>query len=190
MNDQYFEAILQLRNPSEEAIFFIADRLREHVSRIDNVTNGYDIYIQDKRVGRRVAKQTQQEFGGEMNVSSTLHTRDHQTSKELYRDTVLIRLPDFQQGDFIRIDGEVYEVTGIGKQVSLRDIRSDKRSVRDYPEQFEHVEPEQTRVVQNKPHVEVLHPETYQAVELQNSRDDLQVQEKIDVIDHKGLWLV
>jgi hypothetical protein len=27
-------------------------------------------------------------------------------------------------------------------------------------------------------------------VELQNARDDLQVQEKIDVIDHKGLWLV
>ena len=69
MHDDYFEGILQLRNPTEEVYKFLANQFRDHPK----------YWIAKK---------------GELKLSKKLFSQDRLTSKMVYRGTVLFRLPE------------------------------------------------------------------------------------------------
>ena len=93
----YFEAIIQLRNPSEELLNFVENRVEERenvfVSNIKEVKNGYDIYISDQRYARSMGRKMKKAFKGELKTSRSLYGVDNQTSKKVYRVTVCFRMP-------------------------------------------------------------------------------------------------
>lgn len=121
IDKQYFEGILQLRNPNKEVINYIEKRIKEKSSvflakKVD-VVNGIDFYISSNRFLRSLGRRLQKQFGGELKISPRLYSRNRQTSRDVYRLNVLFRLPEYKKGDIVTVKGEKIKILSLGKKV-------------------------------------------------------------------------
>jgi nonsense-mediated mRNA decay protein 3 len=95
-HSQYYEAIIQLRNPNEELLNFINNQLKKRkdifISKEIKQKKGVDLYISSQRFARALGNKMKKSFHGSLKTSRELHTRNRQTSKNVYRVTVLFRL--------------------------------------------------------------------------------------------------
>jgi len=130
-HDKYFEGILQLRNPTNEVVRFVKDSVDRqatvHIARAEKVRGGIDFYLSSNRYLVKIGKILQTKFGGEIKRSSKLHSVHKQTSKLLYRGTILFRMPSFVKGDTITFKGEKILVIALGKRVVARNVASGKK---------------------------------------------------------------
>jgi NMD protein affecting ribosome stability and mRNA decay len=98
MDKNYYEGKLQLRNPNEEVINFIKNQFKNNdkvwVAKYETLKNGVDIYVSSNHFLLALGKKLNKSFKGELKTSRKLHTQDRQTSKQVYRVTVLFRLDD------------------------------------------------------------------------------------------------
>jgi NMD protein affecting ribosome stability and mRNA decay len=128
--DNYFQGILQLRDVKQETLNFVEDNIDEKdLTKVRIVKNGYDFYIRDNSFLLRLGKQLKSRFLGELTTSKKLHTRDNQTCKNIYRVTVLFRQYDIQKGDIYLINGEEYEVLGVGDKIRLKELNTLKKKL-------------------------------------------------------------
>ncbi|MFC1768251.1 NMD3-related protein [Nanoarchaeota archaeon] len=135
-HSNYFEGILQLRNPNKEVINYINNKANDQISKIKDVKGGIDFYFISQKVLKAFGPKLQRRFGGEVITSAKIHTRDRMSGKELYRVNLLFRIPFFKVGDIIEIKGNLYKVSQIGKNVSAKDLDTGKKSTfryRDLP---------------------------------------------------------
>lgn len=126
----YFEAILQLRNPSQKLVNFVEKELERKnikVAKVEEVKNGLDYYLPDSKLTQNLGRELQKRFGGILKVSRKLHTVSKETSKRVYRLTVLFRKPDFEIGDVIHYKDRDYRINDLGKQVFVSDVETGKR---------------------------------------------------------------
>ncbi len=132
MNDQYFEGILQLRNPNSLVLEFIAteteNRKGVFISKTVKVANGIDFYFSSQRFLQRLGHKLKEKFGGELKINESLHTRDHLTSKDLYRVNVYFRVLNIKKGDKVMIRGEEFEIIGIGKKILAKSLENGRKS--------------------------------------------------------------
>ena len=131
-NPQYFEGNLQLRDPTEEIISFVLDEIDKgdvHIAKQTKLKNGLDLYLSSNKFLRSLGKKLQAKFGGEVKESATLHTRSRQTSKDLYRVTLMFRPINFKVGDIITYREEQYRVMSLGKKVNLRSMKTAKKAM-------------------------------------------------------------
>ena len=96
-NPQYFEGVLQLRNPTEEVMTMVKSQLRKEkkawIAQEVTLKNGVDLYLSSNSFLRKLGKKLKKTFPkGELTLSRSIFTRNHQTSKEVYRGTVCFRL--------------------------------------------------------------------------------------------------
>ena len=129
--NQYFEGILQLRNPNSLVMEFINRQMENKkgvfISKEVKLTNGVDLYFSSQRFLSNLGHKLQKTFGGELKINSSLHTRNHLTSKDLYRVNVYFRLPTVKKGDIVKIRGEEFEIIGIGKKVIGKSLETNKK---------------------------------------------------------------
>ena len=127
----YFEGILQLRNPNNEVIDFALNEIEKNentsVAKILKVPNGIDIYMWPQRFLRNICKKLQNHFGGQVTISTKLHTKNRLTSKEVYRVNALFRLPNFKKGDIIVYKGEKIKIINMHKKVLAKDVKTGKK---------------------------------------------------------------
>ena len=124
----YFEAILQLREPLPEIIVVVEEeiaRAKIPIAKQEEVRNGYDYYVADSNFTKALGKKLQQQFGGELMITASLHTK--KDGKDLYRITVLFRPTPFRKGDRVQYKGEVYTVTQMSKEILLQEISTGKK---------------------------------------------------------------
>jgi len=116
----YFEGILQLRNVRDEVIEFAINEIEKieytNIAKIKKVTNGVDIYMSPQKSLRSLGNKLQNKFGGQLLVSTKLHTRSRVTSRELHRVNMLFRSPNFKKGDIIEYKGEKIKIISIHKK--------------------------------------------------------------------------
>jgi nonsense-mediated mRNA decay protein 3 len=193
---QYFEGKFQVRNPPDRVVDEIVDYINSldgpvQVTSVHEVRGGADIYVNSRSL-KTLAKKIQDRFGGEMKISPRLQTRDSQAGQDIYRVNVSLRFPDFGIGDVVETDGKVLQVTGMGKAVFAREIDSDKRYSFGYDVHIERIcAVRKTTVSKVHPHIEVLHPETYQSEVLQGAKDILIAGQKVKVaVTSNGLYYV
>jgi len=127
-NPNYFEAILQLRDTTDEIKEFIEDELLRDqipVTKIQKVTNGYDYYISDNNYTKALSRKLQQKFGGEILITSSLHTK--KDGKDIYRTTVLFREAPFRKNDPVEYKGEQYKVISMSKEILLQNVKNGKK---------------------------------------------------------------
>ena len=94
---QYFEGILQLRDVDKDVKRFVEQRLKDaeqqgiFTNNIIKQKNGADYYLTDKKFLRKLGKELNKQFNGELKESPQLFSRDKQASKNIYRLNVLFR---------------------------------------------------------------------------------------------------
>ncbi len=129
-NPQYFEGVLQLRNPNKEVIRFIKNQLHkanEFIAKEKKIKDGYDYYISSQKFLRNLGKKIQQSFRGELKVNYRLYSRDRQTSKEIHRINVFFKVFKYNKGDIIDFRGDKLQIISVGKDIFCKNIKSGEK---------------------------------------------------------------
>lgn len=128
----YYQGILQLRNINEEIAAFVRNQIdkREGVAITKTVKfpDGIDLYLTSQKYVRLLGKKLKDNFGGEMKISSKLHTMNKQ-GKELYRINVIFRMHKFRAGDAVNVRGDKLKLIRIGKKIFAKDLKTGKKIV-------------------------------------------------------------
>lgn len=128
----YFQGILQLRNINEDILSFVKDQIRNRqdvlVARTVNFPDGVDLYITSQKYIRIIGKKLKDKFGGELKISSKLHTRNRQ-GKDLFRINVLYKSPKHRTGDIVTVRGDEVRLIKIGKKIFAKDMKTGRRLV-------------------------------------------------------------
>lgn len=99
----YYEAILQLRPYNKKLVDFIVKKIIErknvYIVKEVHLKTGIDLYLTDQRFARALGKQLKRHFKGKLILSRKLHTRDRQTSRNIYRVTVCFRLDEPEENN-------------------------------------------------------------------------------------------
>ena len=131
---RYFEGVLQVRGDGRDLTpaelrgvrtFVVArvDRAGDpsaFVSRMEEVHGGLDFYLSTNALGKALARDLSESFGG--SVSSSPKLFGQKEGREVYRVTSLVRLGPFHVGDVVRYKDALAEVTSIRPFVVLRDL--------------------------------------------------------------------
>ncbi|MBI2134913.1 hypothetical protein HYU09_02905 [Candidatus Woesearchaeota archaeon] len=130
-HNEYFEGILQVRNPNDEVLDFIEKEVSQKgnvfIAKAKKTNNGIDFYISSQRFLRTLGNRLQERFSGHLEVSRRLHTRNRMTSRDVYRVNLLFKMPGFKKGDIIKYRGDDVKIIGMAKKVLAKDIRTGKK---------------------------------------------------------------
>ncbi len=124
----YYEAILQLREVSSKVIDFVEREIisaKMPLARKVEVKNGLDYYLADNSFTKGLGRKLQQQFGGEILTSASLHTQ--KDGKDMYRVTILFRGAGFGKNEQVEYKGEKYLVVVLGKEIILQDVKNGKK---------------------------------------------------------------
>ncbi len=126
----YYQGILQLRDVGNEVIAFVYAQIQKRgdvgVTRTVKFSNGIDLYLTSQKFIRILGKKLRESFGGELKISSKLHTRNRQ-GKDLYRINALFRPSRYKIGDIVAVRGDNVKLLQIGKKIFGRDLKSGKK---------------------------------------------------------------
>ncbi|ASJ11937.1 60S ribosomal export protein NMD3 [Thermococcus thioreducens] len=207
----YFEAILQVRAEdrplTEEERKVIGKLVEEKVDEImrkdrmgfiqDTIEKeeGLDFYMGSTSSARKLAQAIKEKFGGTISEAYELVGLDRQTSREVYRTSVSIRIPKFQKGDIVADKrGNVYEVERVdGKGLSLRNLSTRESEHRDWKtvkrEGIDTVESEKSEAMVTSitpTEIQLMDMKTYETYELEKPDMDLREGEIYRIVEVRG----
>ena len=208
MQSGYYEAVVQFRAYKREIKteeYAKADEVVErtlikqskkdklaYCPQIAKLKEGYDYYIGSLKTGRKVAENLKEEFGGIIKESPRLISEDKSTGKGLYRIWISVRIPEFENDDFIKYENRILRVKDIDKnRVVGLDISTNKKHTIPMKnmEEIELVkkadEIESTTVISKSPSsIQILDPSDYSAVDLEmkNEFADYNIGDEIKLI--------
>ena len=182
----YYEGWLMIRNPNKD----IMDFLKKYVNTRYKVKspNGFDVKVIDKKKAMTLGRKLQQQFGGILKISPKIHTRDCQTSKDVYRVNVSFEAFTFKAGDVIAVKNKVIHTTKLGKVVHGNNLLTGKKEAL-VPKDYEVLKKTKTKVSKVYPEIEVLDPEDYQSVCIKNKKD-VKANENVVVVFKNGYYIV
>ena len=136
--NQYYEGILQLRNPSKEVINRIKNlidkRKNVYIAKEEKVKGGIDFYISDWKYLIDIGNKLKKRFGGEVKTSRKLWGINRQTSRKVYRVILLLRLPNVKIGEILEFKGKKIKILEFRKKISAVDTETGKRMLIKYEE--------------------------------------------------------
>jgi len=126
----YYQGILQLRDVNDEIIVFVYNQIAKRadvaITKKVNFPNGVDLYLTSQKFIRLLGKKLKDSFGGELKISSKLHTRNKQ-GKDLYRVNVLFKPLKYKKGSTVFVRGDEVRLTSIGKRIFGRNLKTGKK---------------------------------------------------------------
>lgn len=188
LKSYYFTAKLQLRNPREDILDFLHEFMRPlapkgvGINKVEDSPNGVDLFVTHKSAARKAGLALVEKFGGKFSESEQLFSRNHQTSKNLYRLNVRIEFPKFKLGDVVLVDDRAVLIKGLGKKCSGVDLDSGRKYVFVSGDEDKILLKHETTISKVHPEVEVLHPLTYDSVALSNLSGKYEIDDKVNVV--------
>lgn len=186
----YFEGVLQLRNIDDNILNYVQHYCKNYsifISKEKKVRNGYDLQISDKKKTHNLMSSLQKNFGGSVKINPQVFSQDRQTSKVIYRVNFYYEAPDYKIGDIIKIENKVIHIHKISKTISGIDLKTEKSISVDAKKESTLLIKQKTTVSRTHPNIEVLDPETYQSVPVQNKKK-VSMGEKVDIVNENGLF--
>lgn len=125
----YFEAIIQVRGHPDRPLTDV-DELEEQVraeldrlagrqgaffSKIDQVRGGLDFYVGSTEVARVLSRELVNRWGATHQETAKLVGKTSD-GEDMFRVTMLVRMPAYGRGDFVRLDDTVYKVVDVAKK--------------------------------------------------------------------------
>ena len=102
-HDGYYEAVIQIRPRDKEILNYVRNQIRKkkgvQISKEEFFKYGIDIYVTDQKFARNLGQKLKKAFKGELKITKSIHTKNRQTSREVYRGTVLFRRHKEEQKD-------------------------------------------------------------------------------------------
>ena len=201
---EYFEGRIQIRNRKNEQFDatkkvvydFVKNKSDVFITKEEDIEQGVDFYISSQKYVQNIGKELFMRFGGELTVTSKLFSKDKQTSKDLFRVDVLLRLPEYNIGDILEINQKLIIVSAVHeKKIVGVTLRNNTRISENVDKGFEikarHKDVQEVIVTRRNP-LEALHPETYQTTTIMNPdfhKDRVGEKIKVLIVDH-GLYVV
>ena len=207
----YFEAILQVRaegrpltDEERRAIGKLVEEKVDEIMRRDRMgfiqdtiekEEGLDFYMGSTSSARKLAQAIKDRFGGTISEAYELVGIDRQTSREVYRTSVSVRIPKFQKGDIVSDrKGNVYEVERVdGKGMNLRNLSTNQSEHRDWKtvkrEGLDTVEYESSDAMVTSitpKEVQLMDMETYETYELEKPPMDLNEGDVYRIVEVEG----
>lgn len=205
----YYEAVIQLRaddrSLSAEEIEAADEDLRTRLGKLSQenrmayisqraqIKEGVDYYIGSYKAARKLTESLKNKLGGMINESPRLMGRDKSAGKDLYRVWILLRLPHFLKGDFVKYNDLPNQVTGYdGSKIYLKDLESSERISIPWKsagklEVVARKDEIRSVLVSSKTpeSVQILHPETYQPVDIALHQDSppITIGEEVEVVE-------
>ncbi|MBF4469719.1 MAG: hypothetical protein ISP01_09970 [Methanobrevibacter arboriphilus] len=186
----YYESVVQFRADDRELTQDEMDKTDKIVDKTLNnrfykdklaylvqktkLKEGYDYYIGSYKSGKKIADAIKEEFGGIINESPRLISQDKSTGKGLYRIWILIRLPKFKKGDFVKYNDKYWEIMNIdGKRILIQDLDTFERIPLQWKEyeNIEYIKEEKniqtTTLISKSPlNMQILDPDDYTVVDI------------------------
>jgi len=210
----YYEAVIQLRaderSLSLEEIEIADEDLRSHLEKLSmenrmayisnraQIKEGIDYYIGSYKAARKLTESLKNKLGGIINESPRLMGFDKSAGKNLYRIWILLRLPNFQMGDFVKYNKAITQVTGYdGNKIYLVDLSSSERvsipwkSVGKLEVVARNDEIKKVMISARTPKsVQILHPDTYQPVDidLHEESPHITIGKEIEVVEINNVF--
>ncbi len=95
--------------------------LANFISKIDNVTNGFDLKVSTNAMARALIARLRKKYHFEIKLSKKLIGVDSEKGSDLYRQSTLLRLIPVEKNDNILFEGIKYHVKSISKnRISLQ----------------------------------------------------------------------
>ncbi|MGE0793684.1 MAG: NMD3-related protein [Candidatus Woesearchaeota archaeon] len=203
----YFEGILQLRNPNDKVVEYIDKEMQKvakkgiAITKTSELKNGVDLYFTNKNYIKILAQKLHKIFGAKVDINSQLFSHNHLTSKDIYRINVLVTFPKYNLGDVISFNYQHRNknrdcyilvkkfgrlITGVDL-ITGKDVSFEMKSL----ENAEKIEEFETKVINLNP-LSVLNPKTYQEEVIANSLvKDLDIDDDVVVVMTKmGTFVV
>jgi len=199
----YYEAIVQLRarhrkltedeiDEAEASAKKMAADSGSFVSKIEEVKGGVDIYMGKMRDGKAVAVSLAARNGASTDETRTLAGR--KDGKDLYRWTLLVRMPPFKRGDLVFFEDKIWEVRSFAKsRANIEEITSGTRmsmpvdELEDLPTIVREGAVREAVVVSDHgKELQIMHPDTFSTVELSMPKAYKKGQKEIKVVVYDG----
>ncbi|MFP3872518.1 MAG: 60S ribosomal export protein NMD3 [Candidatus Aenigmatarchaeota archaeon] len=206
----YYEAILQVRpsdkEMSEEQKESVITTVHKRIEsdRVDKrdvfitaekeIHGGLDFYLSDRKVSKDLSLDIADDFGGVVTTSSELAGRED--GQNVYRMTYSVRLPPYEEGDFIGFNGELYRVKNVrsgSRPVTVQDLKKDKLTTLDKKKMEEakvyggeELIKKAVVVSEKEKELQVLDPETYETETLLKPEGYRRGRKEVEVIKVKG----
>lgn len=190
----YFEGILQLRNEMPNRVALMKKLVLKQdglaINKEIPVKNGTDYEFTDKQRMRQIAHILHNRFGGVLKENARLITHDKMRSKDVHRLTVFIEFPPFEKGALLQSEEDLVIVEKLGKKMIYRKVITGKKKEGPYdPSVYQVITPKVAKVIQEKPHLAIIDPETFQLVPLYwNGYLGGALNVDVLVAKHKGRW--
>ncbi len=175
MNKWYYEAIIQLRPEKSEIDSYIERAIRDggvNLARKRRIKTGLDYYVSSWKFSVSLGNELARRFGGRITVSRKLFGRSKR-GKIVYRCTVLYRPHPFEKGDIVASGKKVFVVTNLGKGITGKSIITGKSEQLDLKASWQKLKKHRAVVSRNSPRLEIISPEDYQSVAVENPGKNL-----------------
>jgi len=196
-SSQAYAAIIQLRNNRnknydkiENHIIIVINKDKSNnIVKTEDHKNGMDFYTTNIDAAMNIAKSITEKYGAEIKTSKKLYGVDKQTSKQVHRVTILIKLFDFSVDDIILYNDNLYKITKIIKNnLSIKNINTNKSKKISIKEDFKLINKDdliELDIIAIKPYFKVLNQE-YQEIELKSSKQH-KINDKVKVLIYNNI---
>jgi NMD protein affecting ribosome stability and mRNA decay len=209
---EYFEGILQIQNSHDAVIDYVDQEMKKiahkgvFITKTAPTKTGVDLFMTNKTQMRILGQKLVNHFGGELSLNAQLFSHNHETSKDIYRLNVLVKLAPFKVGEVIAFDrsssrGKILKkqfikVTSLGKLIHGLDLETGKQEAFEikYATEIKTIPIRETTVVATIPELLVLDPDTYQEVVPRNIdvlNTTFEIQNKVSIVNtEKGTFII
>ena len=120
ISGNYFEAVIQIRSDNLEGVSDIVNGLNvDFVSKIDETTNGIDIYLTSQLYAREIEGKLKVRG---FNTKTSVKLIGKKDGRDVYRIYISAKPPMFAKGDLIELDKKILQVIETGKTFVCKEI--------------------------------------------------------------------